>query len=79
MLEKTESITITGRSVVGEKEVCGFQAVIRKSDPKNMQLSTWKSDKELYKENRVQCRADEAEFEDYAYAKQDELIAQMEE
>ena len=76
-LVKNENITITGRSVIDGAEVCGFQATLSTTDPKNITFSSWQIDKEKYKANRSLCRADEAEFEDYAFARQDEIIAEM--
>lgn len=78
MLNISEKITITGKSVIDGVEVCGYSAQIESTNPANMTLSDWQINKDLYKANRAACRADQAEFEDYAYAKQDELIAAME-
>lgn len=78
MLKTTKKITINGKSIIDNVEVCGYQAQIDESDPTNMSLSDWQINKELYKANRVECRADLAEFEDYAYTIQDELIAAFE-
>lgn len=77
MLETTRTTTITGRSMIGDKEACGFQATIDAENPSNMNFSSWHSNKELYKANRVECRADEAEFEDYCYALQDTMQAAL--
>lgn len=79
MLKTTKKITINGKSIIDNVEVCGYQAQIDESNPTNMSLSDWQINKELYKANRVDCRADLAEFEDYAYTIQDELIAALEE
>lgn len=79
MLKTTKKITINGKSIIDNVEVCGYQAQIDESNPTNMSLSDWQINKELYKANRVDCRADLAEFEDYAYTIQDELIAVLEE
>lgn len=79
MLKTTKKITINGKSIIDNIEVCGYQAQIDESYPTNMSLSDWQINKELYKANRVECRADLAEFEDYAYTIQDELIAALEE
>ena len=76
-LVKNENITITGKSVIDGVEVCGFQATLSTTDPKNISFSSWQIDKALYKANRAACRADEAEFEDYAFERQDEIIAEM--
>lgn len=78
MLKTMKKITINGKSIIDNVEVCGYLAQIDESNPTNMSLSDWQINKELYKANRVECRADLAEFEEYAYAKQDELIAALE-
>ena len=79
MLKTTKKITINGKSIIDNVDVCGYQAQIDVSDPTNMSLSDWQINKQLYKANRVDCRADLAEFEDYAYTIQDKLIAVLEE
>lgn len=79
MLKTTKKITINGKSIIDNVDVCGYQAQIDESDPTNMSLSDWQINKQLYKANRVDCRADLAEFEDYAYTIQDKLIAVLEE
>lgn len=78
-LVKEEKITITGRSVIDGVEACGFQAQINSENPENMTFNTWQTNPSTYKENRVQCRADQAEFEDYCYSVQDGKIAEIEE
>jgi len=77
MLNKTEKIIITGESLIDGVPAEGFQAQIDSSRPQEMTMTSWQINKELYKANRSVCRADEAEFEDYAYAKQDEMIAAL--
>lgn len=76
MLKTKKSITLTGNSVIDGVVVAGYQAVINSDDPNDMNISSWQQDKAMYKANRAQCRQDEAEFEDTAYALQDELIAE---
>ena len=78
MLSLQREITFTGRSVIGGVEVVGFSAKIKSDDPSNITFSSWQMNKELYKANREQCRADEAEFEDKVYEAQDELIKAQE-
>ena len=79
MLEMRKSINVTGKSVIGGAEVCGFQATIESSNPENMSFSSWQTDKALYKANRVECRADEAAFEDACYELQEEMMQKTEE
>lgn len=76
MLKTTKKITISGKSMVNDKEVAGFQAQIDSANPGNMTLNNWQTNAQLYKENRATCRVDQAEFEDYAYSVQDQLIAE---
>lgn len=75
MLQKTQKITIQGVSVIDGAQVAGFSASINSDNPNDITLSSWQIDKALYKEHRVEVRADEAEFEDFAYLVQDEMIA----
>lgn len=76
MLNMSKSITLNGTSTIDGAVAEGFQATINSENPEDMTLSSWQQDKALYKANRAQCRADEAEFEDAAYALQDELLSQ---
>lgn len=76
MLNITKSITLKGTSTIDGVVVEGYQAVINSANPNEMNISSWQQNKPLYKENRAQCRADKAEFEDAAYALQDELLAE---
>lgn len=74
MLKKAEKINITGESIIDEKVVCAFSVVIDPEAPEKMTINQFQRDKEAYKEHRAECRADFAEFEDYAYARQAEII-----
>ncbi|MBR2503340.1 MAG: hypothetical protein IKB62_04360 [Oscillospiraceae bacterium] len=77
MLKTRKTITIGGNSIIDGAEAAGFQAQIDSANPENMTLNNWQTNAQLYKDNRAQCRADQAEFEDYAYSVQDQLIAEM--
>lgn len=78
MLSNVEKkITLTGKSVIDGKNAEGYQATIDSKNPLNIQFANWQENKELYKANREQCRADKAEFEDKAYEIQDALIAEI--
>lgn len=77
MLKKSETIMITGSSVIDGVEACGFQAQINSANPAEMNINSWHTNKDVYKANRAACRADQAEFEDYCYGKQDEMIAAL--
>lgn len=77
MLIKKKSTTIEGRSVVDDVEIAGFRASIDSDNPDDMVISVWQSNKSAYKANRDVARADQADFEDYAYIVQDELKAEL--
>ena len=77
MLKKVEKINITGESIIDEKVVCAYSVVIDHENPEKMVVNQMQRDKEAYKAHRAECRADFAEFEDYAYARQAEIIKAM--
>lgn len=78
MLKFTEQTTFSGKSVIDGVVAEEYKAVIDSNNPEGMTITSWQVNKEVYKANRSQCRADNAEFEDMAYAKQDEMIAAKE-
>lgn len=78
MLNITKKVTLTGETVIDGVSVAGYSASIDSDNPANMSKSSWENNKELYKQNRAICRKEAAEFEDTAYALQDEMIAEKE-
>ena len=76
MLRKSENLIINGNSVIDGVEAMGFQATINSANPQAMSINYRQVNAELYKANRTQCRADQAEFEDYAYSVQDKMISE---
>jgi hypothetical protein len=79
MLNITKRITLSGQTIIDGASVAGYSANIDSENPSDMTLSMWQNNKELYKENRTTCRQEQAEFEDTAYALQDEMIASLKE
>lgn len=77
MLNTKKSITVTGSSSIDGVKAIEFKATIDSDNPQNMSITTWQTDKALYKANRTVCRADYVEFEDGIYELQDEMIAEM--
>lgn len=78
MVNIKKNITLTGESMIDGVQAEGYSATINSDNPEDMTLSSWQTDKNLCKANRTQCRKDKADFEDTAYALQDELIAEKE-
>lgn len=74
MLRKSQRITFSGESVIGENVVCAFTATIDAEAPDKMTIGQVHKDKEAYKEHRDECRADFAAFEDAVLAAQAELL-----
>lgn len=78
MLTKKKEIVITGESVLEDgTKVAGFRATINSNKPEEPDFTSWQQDKAAYKANRLLARADEAEFEDYVYSVQDDMISEM--
>lgn len=78
MLTTRKTITYTGESKIDGVTAENYQASINSDNPEDMTISSWQSNKSLYKANRTTCRKDSADFEDMVYAVQDEMIAAME-
>ena len=74
-VKNSERIVIEGDSVIDEKLAARFYATIDLTDPKKIVLNTRHINTELCKERRAEVRADEVEFEDYAYSVQDNVLA----
>lgn len=74
-----KNITLQGTSQIDGKDVEGYSATINSDNPEDINISSWQINKSLYKANRVQCRADQAEFEDFAYTEQDKMLLESEE
>lgn len=77
MLRIRKNVTLNGESIFGEKQAAGFSAVINSENPEDMTINQWQANKSLYKEKRVDVNADFAEFQNAAYALQDEMIAAL--
>lgn len=71
MLANTR-ITIVADTVIDENKIASFGAIIN-TDTNDLSLTTRYVDKEACKVHRDVVRADQAAFEDYAYALQDQL------
>lgn len=74
MLRTNGRITLTGESVIDDVVVCAYSASIDIDNPEKMTIGQLQKDKEAYRANRTECRADYAAFEDLVLAKQAELV-----
>lgn len=69
-----DTIQRIGHTVIDGVKVVQHTCTIDSENPQEMRVAMVKMNAELYKDNRETCRADFAEFEDAAYALQEELI-----
>lgn len=74
MLKKKKTINISGSSIINDTEAMVYTASIDSDRPENMTINYYQTNTNVYKANREACRADQAEFEEYAYKLQDELL-----
>ena len=77
MLTNAKRITVEAKCAVDDKEIKGFRAVIV-SGSEDVSFHHWDIDKAAVKEYRQTVRADQAEFEDYAYKLQETFAAVQE-
>lgn len=76
-LTSEKTIKLISRSMIDGVVVESYTAEINSSNPEDIRFGNVIVDKALYKTHRTECRKDEAEHEDAAYALQDQMIAEM--
>lgn len=69
----TKKITIESKTIVDGKEIHGHRAILSED---GVSMLPYQIDKAACKEHRAVVRADQAEFEDYAYEMQEKLYAE---
>lgn len=77
MLKTEKKIKFTGNSMLDGVIAEVYEATINSNNPADMNITSFQQNKAVYKENREQCWADRAAFENAAYALQDEMIAAL--
>lgn len=75
MLTTNQQITLNGHSKINDVAVENYTASFNTDNPTAISINSNIINAELRKENKEQCRADRNEFEDMAYALQDEYTA----
>lgn len=70
-----KKIIVEAKTIVDEKPVMGFRALIETTNPNEVTMLPWQINKELCKEYREIVREDQKEFEDYVYKLQEEVVA----
>lgn len=72
-----DTINRLGYTIIDGIKVVQYNCVIPSDNPDEMKIITSKLNNEMYKQHRVTCRADLADFEDAAYELQDTYIAKI--
>lgn len=75
MLSIEKNLTLSGVSKIGDEPVAYMSATISTTNNGNASVSKNISNQELYAANKVQVRADMAEFEQEVYKTEDLLNA----
>lgn len=73
---RNRTISLVEYSKIGDDRICQFYANINSDAPETMDMGRSILNQALYKANRGQAMKDQADFETYAYAIQDEMIAE---
>lgn len=76
MLKKTKSTSLTGESQIGGKTVVRMTANLS-TDGGNDYINQSVTDVELYNANKQEVRKDIAEFQQYIFAQQDAIDAEL--
>lgn len=74
MLIATKSSTLRGDSVIEGIKVMSFTAEISSQELGNSTTRATILNQEMYAKNRVQCRQDQAEFQERVYLIEDKFI-----
>jgi len=74
MLDIVKTITFTGTSKIDSVPVKVFSATINTENPEEMPFNHYVVNQSLYKSNRKLIGTEQSEFEDMAFAFQDQLL-----
>lgn len=69
-----QSTNLTGYSEVDGKQVVFFSASIGASGSSGVQANQIVQDRKLYEENRMECREDMVDFQQYIFELEDEYF-----
>lgn len=72
---KNKKVTIEAKCVVDGAEISGFRAIFDPENQGDLTFLPYQINKEACKEHRNTVRKDQAEFEDYAYQVQEDMLA----
>lgn len=73
MLKTNKNITITGQSMIGDKQALFLSASISTDGSSSGNITTTITDQTTYAANKTECRKDISDFQTAVYAAQDEM------
>lgn len=77
-LTKEKSVSLSGRSIIGNVEVARFNAQVATDENDSTTMNTYINDQAAYRKNLKAVRADSDEFRAYVRDEEDKIFAEAE-
>lgn len=77
-LTKEKSVSLSGRSIIGNAEVARFSAQVATDENDSTTMNTYINDQAAYRKNLKAVRADSDEFRAYVREEEDKIFAEVE-
>lgn len=77
-LTKEKSVSLSGRSIIGDVEVARFSAQVATDESDTTTMNTYINDQVAYRKNLKAVRADSDEFRTYVRGEEDKIFAEAE-
>lgn len=77
-LTKEKSVSLSGRSIIGNVEVARFSAQVATDENDTTTMNTYINDQAAYRKNLKAVRADSDEFRAYVRDEEDKIFAETE-
>lgn len=77
-LTKERSVSLSGRSIIGNVEVARFSAQVATDENDSTTMNTYINDQAAYRKNLKAVRADSDEFRAYVRDEEDKIFAEAE-
>ena len=75
-LTKEKSVSLSGRSIIGNVEVARFSAQVATDENNSTTMNTYINDQAAYRKNLKAVRADSDEFRAYVRDEEDKIFAE---
>lgn len=77
-LTKEKSVSLSGRSIIGDVEVARFSAQVATDESDTTTMNTYINDQVAYRKDLKAVRADSDEFRTYVRNEEDKIFAEAE-